>query len=99
MFNYALCFSLPISLNWLTSNQGYGRFATSGDPMAETIHPFYESHRGAMEAAMRHRFDLAEAMLCERAHLSNIGGIRQEVMDEFDIVPPKCPMSEARQVA
>jgi len=22
--------------------------------MAEIIHPFYESHRGAMEAAMRH---------------------------------------------
>jgi hypothetical protein len=35
--------------------------------MAEIIHPFYESHRGAMEAAMRHRLDLAEAMLCERA--------------------------------
>ena len=53
--------------------------------MAEIIHPFYESHRGAMEAAMRHRLDLAEAMLCERAHLSNIDGIRQEVMDEFEI--------------
>ena len=36
--------------------------------MAE-IHPFYEAHRGAMEAAMRHRLDLAEAMLRERAHL------------------------------
>ena len=42
--------------------------------MAETIHPFYESHRGAMEAAMRHRLDLAEAMLCERAHLCSIDG-------------------------
>src|SRR6516162_11120660 len=48
-------------------------------PMAEIMHPFYESHRGAMEAAMRHRLDLAEAMLCERAHLSNIDVIRQEV--------------------
>jgi hypothetical protein len=48
--------------------------------MAEIFHPFYESHRGAMEAAMRHRLDLAEAMLCERAHLS-IDGIRHEVMD------------------
>src|SRR5256885_5738410 len=60
-------------------------------PMAEIIHPFYESHRGAMEAAMRHRLDLAEAMLCERGHLSNIDGIRQEVMDEFEIVLTQMP--------
>src|SRR5262249_54409257 len=60
-------------------------------PMAESVHPFYESHRDAMEAAMRHRLDLAEAMLCERAHLSNIDGIRQEVMDEFEIVLAQMP--------
>src|SRR4051812_1102832 len=54
--------------------------------MAEIIHPFYEAHRGAMEAAMRERLDLAEAMLRERAQLSGINGIRQEVMDEFEIV-------------
>ena len=59
--------------------------------MAETIHPFYESHRGAMEAAMRHRLDLAEAMLRERAHLSDIDGVRQEVMDEFAIVLTQMP--------
>jgi hypothetical protein len=59
--------------------------------MAEFIHPFYESHRSAMEAAMRHRFDLAEAMLCERAHLSDIDGIKQEVMDEFEIVLTQMP--------
>jgi hypothetical protein len=59
--------------------------------MAETIHPFYESHRGAMEAAMRHRLDLAEAMLSERAHLSSTDGIRQEVMDEFEIVLSQMP--------
>ncbi|MGC2780281.1 MAG: L-2-amino-thiazoline-4-carboxylic acid hydrolase [Bradyrhizobium sp.] len=59
--------------------------------MAEIIHPFYEKHRGAMEAAMRHRLDLAEAMLCERAHLSNIDGIRQEVMDEFENVLTQMP--------
>jgi hypothetical protein len=59
--------------------------------MAELIHPFYESHRGAMEAAMRHRLDLAEAMSCEHAHLSKIDGIRQEVMDEFEIVLTKMP--------
>src|ERR1700704_3485676 len=59
--------------------------------MAEIIHPFYESHHGAMEAAMRHRLDLAEATLRERAGLSNINGIRQEVMDEFEIVLTQLP--------
>jgi L-2-amino-thiazoline-4-carboxylic acid hydrolase len=59
--------------------------------MAEIVHPFYEQHRGAMEAAMHHRLDLAEAMLCERAHLTNIDGIRQEVMDEFEIVLTQMP--------
>lgn len=59
--------------------------------MAEIIHPFYEAHRGAMEAAMRQRLDLAGAMLRERAHLSDIDGIRQEVMDEFEIVLAQTP--------
>ena len=58
--------------------------------MAETIHPFYEAQRGAMEAAMRHRLDLAEEMVRERAHLSN-DGIRQEVVDEFEIVLSHMP--------
>ena len=59
--------------------------------MAETVHPFYEQHRGAMEAAMRHRLDLAETMLGERPHVTDIGGIRQEVMDEFKIVLSQMP--------
>ncbi|MGY8636928.1 L-2-amino-thiazoline-4-carboxylic acid hydrolase [Bradyrhizobium sp. 14AA] len=59
--------------------------------MAKTVHPFYEAHRGGMEAAMRHRLDLAEAMLCERAHLSDFDGVRQEVMDEFEIVLTQMP--------
>ena len=59
--------------------------------MAEIVHPFYEQHRDAMEAAMRHRLDLAGAMLCERAYLTNIDGIRQEVMDEFEIVLTQMP--------
>ncbi|MBW7968985.1 L-2-amino-thiazoline-4-carboxylic acid hydrolase [Bradyrhizobium sp. BR 10289] len=59
--------------------------------MAGIIHPFYEAHRAAMEAAMRHRLDLAEAMLRERAHLSDIDGIRQAVTDEFDIVLTQMP--------
>lgn len=40
---------------------------------------------------MRHRLDLAEAMLCERAQLSDIDRIRQEVMDEFEIVLAQVP--------
>jgi len=59
--------------------------------MAENIHPFYESHRGAMEAAMHHRLALAEAMVRERAQLSDIDGIRREVMDEFAIVLTQMP--------
>ena len=59
--------------------------------MAEIVHPFYEAHRGAMEAAMRHRLDLAETMLGERAHLTDVGGIRQQVMDEFEIVLGQMP--------
>jgi hypothetical protein len=59
--------------------------------MAKIIHPFYESHRGAMEVAMRHRLDLAEVMMRERAHLANINGIRQAVMDEFKVVLTQLP--------
>jgi hypothetical protein len=55
------------------------------------IHPFYEAHRGAMEAAMRQRLDLAETMLRERAELADLDGVRQEVMDEFEIVLTQMP--------
>ena len=59
--------------------------------MAEIVHPFYEKHRGAMEAAMRRRLDLAEAMLRERTQLSDIDGIKREVMDELEIVLTQMP--------
>ena len=55
------------------------------------IHPFYEAHRGAMEAAMCQRLDLAEGMLRDRTQLSDMDGIRQEVMDEFQIVLTQMP--------
>src|SRR5262245_29343759 len=55
------------------------------------IHLFYEAHRGAMEAAMHQRLDLAEAMLRERTQLSDMDRIRQEVMDEFEIVLTQMP--------
>lgn len=59
--------------------------------MADIIHPFYEAHRAAMETAMRQRLDLADAMLSERAQLSDRDGIRQEVMAEFGIVLAQMP--------
>ena len=40
---------------------------------------------------MRHRLDLAETMLGERANLTDIDGIRQEAMDEFEIVLSQMP--------
>jgi len=58
--------------------------------MAE-IHPFYESHRGEMEAAMRQRVDFAAAMLRERANLSDLDKVRQEIMAEFEIVLTQIP--------
>jgi L-2-amino-thiazoline-4-carboxylic acid hydrolase len=55
------------------------------------IHPFYEAHRGAMEAAMRQRLDLAEPVLRARAQLADLDGVRQEVMGEFEIVLTQMP--------
>jgi hypothetical protein len=55
------------------------------------IHPFYEAHRDAMIASMRQRLDLAETMLRERTHLSDLDKIRQELMDEFEIVLGQMP--------
>ncbi|WP_162801222.1 L-2-amino-thiazoline-4-carboxylic acid hydrolase [Azospirillum brasilense] len=59
--------------------------------MAEAIHPFYEAHREAMEASMRQRLDLAEGMLGEHVHPSDIDGIKRAVMDEFGIVLTQMP--------
>lgn len=40
---------------------------------------------------MQHRLDLAEAMLRDRTHLTDIAAIRQEVMAEFEIVLTQMP--------
>ena len=60
--------------------------------MAE-IHPFYEAHRGEMEAAMRQRVDLALAdpRLRSLPQISDLERIRREVMDEFAIVLTQMP--------
>ncbi len=55
------------------------------------IHPFYEAHRDATVASMRQRLDLAETMLRERTHLSDLDKVRQDVMDEFEIVLGQMP--------
>ena len=60
-------------------------------PVADIIHPFYESHRGALEATMRQRLDLAEPMFREHAHLCDIGEIRQEILNEFETVLSQMP--------
>ncbi|MBY6266458.1 hypothetical protein EI613_31845 (plasmid) [Azospirillum sp. 412522] len=59
--------------------------------MVEIIHPFYESHRDVMEAAMLHRLDLVEAMLCGHKDPAGIEKIRPEVMDEFETVLAQTP--------
>lgn len=58
--------------------------------MAE-LHPYYEAHRGAMEAAMRQRLDLAEDRLRSLAEISDMEQIRREVMDEFAVVLTQMP--------
>ncbi len=59
--------------------------------MAEPVHPYYEQHRGAMEAAMRQRLELADPLLRRRPELSTADGIGQVVMDEFAIVLAQMP--------
>lgn len=58
--------------------------------MAE-LHPFYEAHRPQMEEAMRQRLDLADALLREHLNVSDAINVRQEIMDEFDIVLGQMP--------
>src|ERR1041385_8803022 len=58
--------------------------------MAE-VHPYYEAHRGAMEAAMRQRLDLAEEMLRGLPQIADVERIRREVMAEFAVVLTQMP--------
>ena len=59
--------------------------------MVERIHPFYESHRPAMEASMRQRLALAAPMLGPHVDPSDLDAIGREVMDEFAIVLAQMP--------
>jgi hypothetical protein len=58
--------------------------------MAE-VHPYYEAHRGAMEAAMLQRLDLADEMLRGLPQVSDIDRVRREVMAEFAVVLTQMP--------
>lgn len=58
--------------------------------MAE-VHPYYEAHRGEMEAAMLQRLDLAEEMLRGLPQVSGIERVRREVMAEFAVVLTQMP--------
>jgi hypothetical protein len=55
------------------------------------VHPYYETHRGAMEAAMLQRLDLAEPRLRGLPQVSDIERVRREVMDEFAVVLTQLP--------
>jgi len=55
------------------------------------IHPFYEVHRDAMEAAMRERLDLAEPIMREQTQLTDLDKVRQEVLAEFETVLSQIP--------
>src|SRR4051812_22407044 len=55
------------------------------------LHPFYEAHRGEMEGAMRRRLDLADAMLREHLGCGDTTDLKQEIMDEFEIVLHQMP--------
>src|SRR5882762_3050866 len=58
--------------------------------MAE-VHPYYEAHRGAMEAAMQQRLDLAEEMWRGLPQVSDVERVRREVMAEFAVVLTQMP--------
>jgi len=59
--------------------------------MTTTIHPFHESHRDAMEDAMRARLDLAATRLREVVPHVAFDVLEREVLDEFGIVLAQMP--------
>ena len=52
--------------------------------MTGTVHPVFEAHREAMKAAISHRFDHAEVVVCERAGLPATNGIRLRMTNGFE---------------
>ncbi|WP_257166064.1 L-2-amino-thiazoline-4-carboxylic acid hydrolase [Bradyrhizobium sp. SRS-191] len=55
------------------------------------IHPFYQTHRSAMQSAMARRIALAAPLLRERAEGTDLAVIGQDIMQEFEIVLGQLP--------
>ncbi|MCU1364584.1 MAG: hypothetical protein JWN39_223 [Ilumatobacteraceae bacterium] len=55
------------------------------------VHPYYEVHRAAMEAAMRQRLELADDKLRETLPLANTAVLQFEIMAELEIVLSQMP--------
>jgi hypothetical protein len=59
--------------------------------MAATVHPYYEAHRDAMEAAVHARLELAAPRLRAIVPQVELEFLGQEVLDEFGIVLAQMP--------
>ena len=55
------------------------------------LHPYYQAHRAAMEQVMRRRLEFAEPRLRECLRTGDAGPLKQEIMDEFEIVLRQMP--------
>ena len=55
------------------------------------LHPFYEAHRPQMEEAMRQRLDFADPLLREHLNVTDTAAVRQEIMDELEVVLRQMP--------
>ena len=55
------------------------------------VHPYYQVHRAAMEAAMRQRLELADGKLREALPPTDAASLKAEIMAEFDIVLSQMP--------
>ena len=54
------------------------------------LHPYYQSHRQAMEDVMRRRIDLAQPWLAELG-LGDPDALKQDIMSEFELVLHQTP--------
>src|ERR1044072_7193013 len=54
------------------------------------LHPYYQSHRSAMEDVMRLRIDLAQPWLADLG-VGDPDRLRQDIMSEFEVVLHQIP--------
>jgi hypothetical protein len=55
------------------------------------VHPFYEAHRPAMEAAMRQRLDLVSDLLAAQLGEPAVADVKQDIMREFEVILEQMP--------